>query len=82
MCTIIMISVIQGLYIFRKDENREEIAGLRERIQQERLEQERKWQRQEQKAQTGYAHPIPEYQDELAKRIEKQTEERIAFRDH
>ena len=82
MCTIIMISVIQGLYILRKDENREEIAGLRERIQQERLEQERKWQRQEQKTQTGYAHPIPEYQDELAKRIEKQTEERIAFRDH
>ena len=82
MCTIIMISVIQGLYILRKDENREEIAGLRERIQQERLEQERKWQRQEQKAQTGYAHPIPEYQDELAKRIEKQTEERIAFHDH
>ena len=82
MCTIIMISVIQGLYILRKDENREEIAGLRERIQQERLEQERKWQRQEQKTQAGYAHPIPEYQDELAKRIEKQTEERIAFRDH
>ena len=82
MCTIIMISVIQGLYIVRKDENREEIAGLRERIQQERLEQERKWQRQEQKTQTGYAQQIPEYQDELAKRIEKQTEERIAFHDH
>lgn len=81
MCTIIMISIIQGLYILRKDENREGLADIRERIEQERLEREKQWQ-QIQQPSNEQRKPIPEYQDELEKRLEKQAEEGIAFRDH
>ena len=88
MCTIIMISIIQGLYILRKDENREELAELRQRIEKERQEQEQRWKEEEQRQNQNtrimrkQTRSIPEYQDELAKRIEKKTEEGIAFRDH
>ena len=88
MCTIIMISIIQGLYILRKDENREELSELRQRIEQERKEQELRWQKEaeQQRRKTvrakKYDQPIPEYEDELTKRIEKKTEEGIAFRNH
>ncbi|MBO5521162.1 MAG: FtsW/RodA/SpoVE family cell cycle protein [Eubacterium sp.] len=87
MCTIMMISIIQGLYILRKDENREQLSELRSRIEQERMEQARRWAQKEAGPQTTYRQQpvtkqIPEYQDELTKRIEKQTEEGIAFRDH
>ena len=87
MCTIIMISIIQGLYILRKDENREQLSELRTRIERERMEQVQRWQQKEAEQQRLYRKQnntlrIPEYQDELAKRIEKQTEEGIAFRDH
>ena len=88
MCTIIMLSIIQGLYILRKDENREELAELRQRIEKERMEQEKRWQEEEQRQKQrtrstrNHKQTIPEYQDELARRIEKKTEEGIAFRDH
>ena len=88
MCTIIMISIIQGLYILRKDENREELSELRQRIEQERKEQELRWQKEEEQQRRKtvrakkYDQPIPEYEDELTKRIEKKTEEGIAFRNH
>ena len=87
MCTIIMLSIIQGLYILRKDENREQLSELRSRIERERMEQAQRWQQEEEELnrihrQKTSTQRIPEYQDELAKRIEKQTEEGIAFRDH
>ena len=87
MCTIIMISIIQGLYILRKDENREQLSELRTKIERERMEQVQRWQEKETEQRRLYrkqnnTQQIPEYQDELARRIEKQTEEGIAFRDH
>ena len=89
MCTIIMISIIQGLYILRKDENREELSELRQRIEQERREQELRWKREEEQQHRRKMtqsktknQSIPEYEDELTRRIEKKTEEGIAFRNH
>ncbi len=121
MCTIIMLSIIQGLYIVRKDENRQELAGIWERMEnvlEERERRERPGPDPGAGAQDRFDpytgapvqaryHPytgeplqdrfdpytgrplqgpqIPqktETQDELERRIEKQAEESIAFRDH
>ena len=121
MCTIIMLSIIQGLYIVRKDENRQELAGIWERMENVLEERERRERpgpdpgagpQDRFDPYTGAPvqaryHPytgeplqdrfdpytgrplqgpqIPqktETQDELERRIEKQAEESIAFRDH
>ena len=94
MCTIIMISIIQGLYILRKDENREELLQMRERLLQER--NGRRASRMSDayaaqntgsapKGQAGYSERMntgTERKDELEEKIARQAEHGISFRDH
>ena len=86
MCTIIMISIIQGLYILRKDESREELLSLRARLLAQREEERARREglmppydpyTQQQHPQTG-----TENENEFQKRIRERAEEGISFRNH
>lgn len=97
MCTIIMISIIQGLYIMRKDED-EAIEKERREYSRRRMERynrpvreerRREFPRQDlRRAETGEQERYgagtgrgTAPEDELARKIEEQAKHDIAFRD-
>ncbi len=91
MCTIIMISIIQGLYIMRKDEDEERLEARRERERERRAqyyEPQRSYRQPER-----YEYRQPEYRqpeepvsagfedtDDLGRKIEQQAKEDLALR--
>ena len=99
MCTIAMISIIQGLYIMRKDEDEELEEERRERIRRNR-----ELQRQPQNRDQGFRPQQPfrpeehyeqqpyrphgqsgqvrQYTGDLERKIEEQTKEDLALRNH
>ena len=96
MCTIAMISIIQGLYIMRKDEDEELEEERREKIRRDR-----QLQRQPQSREQGFRpqqyRPDQPYRQEqpeqnsgqaprdtgdLERKIEEQTKEDLALRNH
>lgn len=88
MCTIIMISIIQGLYILRKDENREVLAELRDQMQRQLIREKQIMnasytarEKDVRKAGKSGIRKETGEQDELEKKLEQQAREGISFRD-
>lgn len=73
MCTIIMISIIQGLYIMRKDEDEE----IEEEKRRKRLSRRRPPNGPGRPG--GPGRPAGQQTDELGKKIEKQTEQSLNY---
>ena len=86
MCTIIMLSIIQGLYILRKDENKLELLDMREKLLRMRQQPpsgrlDREMPDAENSLEGMTRNINTEKQNELEKRIENQAREGISFRD-